>query len=106
MAPAIFKSAFVNCGRACVATKRLYVHEKIYDAMCEALDFDRDNVRHITFGAGPHRCIGSHLARVEIRIALEEWLARVPEFRTPEGKPPVVRANGVWGVSSLPLAWS
>lgn len=70
------------------------------------IDFDRENVRHITFGSGPHRCIGSHLARIEIRVALEEWLTRVPEFRVPEGKRPIVHANGVWGLTSLPLAWS
>jgi cytochrome P450 len=69
------------------------------------VDFDRENVRHITFGAGPHRCIGSHLARIEIRIALEEWLSRVPEFGIPEGKRAIVQANGVWGLTSLPLDW-
>jgi cytochrome P450 len=42
---------------------------------------DRAQNRHAAFGLGIHRCIGSNLARLEIRVALEEWLARVPEFR-------------------------
>jgi cytochrome P450 len=42
---------------------------------------DRGANRHAAFGLGIHRCIGSNLARMEIRTALEEWLARIPEFR-------------------------
>jgi cytochrome P450 len=42
---------------------------------------DRRENRHAAFGLGIHRCIGSNLARMEIRVALEEWFARTPEFR-------------------------
>jgi cytochrome P450 len=69
------------------------------------IDFRRENTRSITFAAGPHRCIGSHLARREFRIALEEWTVRVPEFRIRPGDQPRVQAESVWGVSYLPLAW-
>jgi cytochrome P450 len=41
---------------------------------------DREVNRHIAFGLGIHRCIGSHLARMELRVALEVWLQRIPEF--------------------------
>ena len=41
---------------------------------------DRKENRHAAFGLGIHRCIGSNLARMELRVALEEWLRRVPEF--------------------------
>lgn len=49
------------------------------------VDFDRPRHLHATFGAGPHYCIGSALARAEIRVFLEEWLARIPDFSIAAG---------------------
>ena len=69
------------------------------------IDFKRENTRNISFAAGPHRCIGSHLARREFKIALEEWMTRVPEFRIRPDTQPVVHSVGVWGVDDLRLAW-
>lgn len=48
---------------------------------------DRQRNRHLAFGLGVHRCAGSNLARMELRVALEEWLARFPDFELadPEG---------------------
>ncbi len=43
--------------------------------------FDREHNRHVAFGAGFHRCAGANLARREVRVAIEEWLRRIPEFR-------------------------
>ena len=71
----------------------------------DTIDFARERVNHITFAAGPHRCIGSHLARRELRFALETWLTRVPPFRIKSGEKPVTHGVGVFGVSYLPLAW-
>ncbi|MGI8796267.1 MAG: cytochrome P450 [Acidimicrobiia bacterium] len=51
----------------------------------ETVDFDRGRNRHLAFGAGPHRCLGSHLARLEVRVALEEWHRRIPDYRIPDG---------------------
>jgi cytochrome P450 len=70
-----------------------------------AIDFRRRNNRNISFSAGPHRCLGSHLARREFKIALEEWMARVPEFRVKDGEKTAVHTTGVWGVDHLPLVW-
>lgn len=56
------------------------------------------------FGRGPHRCLGSHLARLELRLILEEWHNRIPEYRIAEGaqpKPPW--PNGTLGLDALPL---
>ncbi|MEV7085393.1 cytochrome P450 [Streptomyces sp. NPDC093085] len=49
------------------------------------LDIGREDILHTAFGVGPHRCIGSHLARLEVRIVLEEFLRRIPEFTVKEG---------------------
>jgi cytochrome P450 len=46
-----------------------------------------DNSRHLAFGIGIHRCLGMHLARMEMRVALGEWLERIPEFRLDQSVP-------------------
>jgi cytochrome P450 len=42
---------------------------------------DRKENRHAAFGLGIHRCVGSNLARMEMTVAIEEWLKRIPDFR-------------------------
>ena len=64
-------------------------------------DIDRPEQKHLAFGAGPHRCIGSHLARLEIKIMLEEWLSRIPNFRRRPGTEAGYTTSMVRGVSSL-----
>jgi cytochrome P450 len=70
------------------------------------VDFHRPNAaQHSTFGGGAHRCIGSVLARVELRVFLEEWLKRIPHFQVKPGEK-VRMASGVNGsVTYLPLCW-
>jgi len=66
---------------------------------------DREVNNHIAFGLGPHRCLGSHLARRELRIALEEWHRRIPDYHLTEGVD-VVEHGGMYGLDSLELSWS
>jgi len=47
----------------------------------ERVVIDRAVNRHAAFGLGIHRCLGSNLARMELRVGLEEWLKRIPSFR-------------------------
>jgi cytochrome P450 len=57
------------------------------------------------FSAGPHRCMGSHLARKEMWIAIEEWMSRAPEFAPDPDRKAIAQAGGVWGMYTLPLVW-
>ncbi|BBX62541.1 cytochrome P450 [Mycobacterium saskatchewanense] len=72
----------------------------------DTFDLDREVNRHLAFGVGPHRCLGSHLARVELRIALEEWHKRIPEYSIAPGTQVLERTAGTWGIDSLPLRWT
>jgi cytochrome P450 len=65
---------------------------------------DRTDNRHIAFGAGPHRCLGSHLARTELNIAMQEWHKRVPDYRLDQSIP-IREHGGQIGLSNLPLVW-
>jgi len=47
----------------------------------ETVVLDRDPNPHVAFGLGIHRCLGSHIARMEMRVGLEEFLATTPEFQ-------------------------
>jgi cytochrome P450 len=49
------------------------------------LRWDRETNRHLAFGGGIHRCLGSHLARLELRVALREWHRRIPDYRVKLG---------------------
>ena len=64
---------------------------------------DRKENRHAAFGLGIHRCIGSNLARMEITVALQEWLPRIPEFRLAPAAKVTWSEGTVRGPRRLPL---
>jgi cytochrome P450 len=67
-----------------------------------SLVWDRDANRHLAFGGGIHRCLGSHLARLELRVALREWHSRIPDYRIKPG----VELNytaGIRTIDSFPM---
>jgi cytochrome P450 len=70
----------------------------------ETADFVREANRHLAFGGGPHRCLGSHLARLELRVALEELHRRIPDYRIPDDTD-VVLSSAIRQASTLPLVW-
>jgi cytochrome P450 len=65
---------------------------------------DRAENRHAAFGLGRHRCLGSNLARMEMQVAIGEWLARFPEFRLADGAKVTWSEGTVRGPRRLPLA--
>lgn len=69
------------------------------------VDFTRGALRHFGFSFGPHFCIGSHLARREMVVALTQWLARIPPWRLKPGAPVVMHGGGVFGIERLELEW-
>ena len=69
------------------------------------VDFDRPISSHLVFGSGPHRCVGSHLARLEMKVFIEEWVRRIPTFAVDlEGELPT-RGGLVWSPVKVPLVW-
>jgi len=69
------------------------------------VDFDRGALRHLSFGFGPHICVGMHLARLELITAIECWLANLPPFRMPDGYRPTWHGGVSLGLNELELEW-
>jgi hypothetical protein len=64
---------------------------------------DRVSNRHAAFGLGRHRCLGSNLARMELRVALQEWLARYPDFELADPAAVTWSVGQVRGPRTLPV---
>jgi len=71
----------------------------------QKIDIHRKSVLHSAFGVGPHRCIGSHLARLELRAFLEEWLRRIPDFSVKHGTTPNYETGFLRSMRSLHLVF-
>jgi cytochrome P450 len=70
------------------------------------VDFNRERpIKHAAFGNGPHTCPGAVLARRELKVFLEEWLKRIPDFRVEPGQRPQFAVGMVNTVTILPLVW-
>jgi cytochrome P450 len=61
---------------------------------------------HLAFGYGPHFCVGMHIARHDMEIAVAEWLQRIPDFELASGEPLRERVWGGAGLLRLPLRWT
>jgi cytochrome P450 len=80
--------------------------EKVYPDASE-IKFDRPSYNHQAFGAGPHRCVGRHLARIELNVLFEELFKRIPTFRAdPSAGKEKMHGGMVFGMDYLPLIWT
>jgi cytochrome P450 len=102
----VFRGVRLCKGEQILNPNLLYgLDEDIFPNALE-VDFRRPNAAaHAAFGNGPHRCPGANLARLELRIVLEEWLARIPDFRLDPDRPPVMRTGLANVIEELPLLW-
>ena len=71
----------------------------------DTVNLRRTPNRHVGFGAGPHRCLGIHLARMELRVAFEEWHRVIPDYRLVPDMPSSRRFSAVRRVDELHIAW-
>jgi cytochrome P450 len=68
------------------------------------VDFERERSNNLAFGGGPHLCLGINLARLELRVALEEWHRRIPEYSIPADTV-IAHSPGIRQADHLPLVW-
>lgn len=87
-----------------IPTSAFGMDERRFDNS-ETVDIERKSKVNATFGGGAHRCMGSMLARVELRIFLEEWLPRIPDFQIKPGTQLHVHSGAVGAITRLPLVW-
>ena len=66
---------------------------------------DRAPNPHVAFGAGAHRCLGMHLARAELVIAIEEWYRQIPDYELAVPSESLIERGGQLTLRSLPLTW-
>ena len=100
-----FGGVTVHAGEMVMAPTPLHGTDARANAHALDVDIDRRGAEHSTFGHGDHRCPGAHLARTELVISVEEWLARIPGLRlAPDAH--LTFSGGIVGcVDSLPLVW-
>ncbi|MER7930081.1 cytochrome P450 [Streptomyces sp. NPDC096057] len=69
------------------------------------VDFERSHNAHVAFPAGPHRCLGSNLARLELRLGIEEFHKRIPDYEVTPGEQVQYTNYGVRGAIRLPVTF-
>jgi cytochrome P450 len=99
--------ADVQAGDMAVAALDRANRDEAVFASPDRLDLTRDASRHLALGAGIHYCLGAHLARMELGVALSLLVRRLPglRLRSPDMEPPAFSRSGIHGPRSLPVAW-
>jgi cytochrome P450 len=100
-----YKGVQFKAGEQILLPKVLHgLDERMYPDPLK-VDFARPPSRHAAFGEGPHRCVGAGLARMELKVFLQEWLQRIPDFGIKPGERPRSSSGNVNGMLYLPLVW-
>ena len=71
----------------------------------DEVDVRRADIRSLAFGGGPHRCLGSNLARMELRTVVRTWHDRIPDYRLEPGTELIWNSSNLRGVDHMPLVW-
>jgi camphor 5-monooxygenase len=100
-----FEGASLKAGDMILAPTPLHGLDETINKDAFAFDINRTGRRHVTFGTGSHTCPGAHLARMETRIVLEEWLARIPDFDIAPGTELSFGGGVVGTVHPFDLVW-
>jgi cytochrome P450 len=81
------------------------MHDPDFVERPDELLIDRAKNNHLSFGGGPHRCLGSHLARMEMAVGLEEWHRSIPDYQLACPVEEIIERGGQLSLRSLPLEW-
>jgi cytochrome P450 len=100
-----YKGVALKAGEQILLPKVLHgLDERMYPDPL-TVDLARPPSRHAAFGDGPHRCVGAGLARMELKVFLQEWLQRIPDFGIKPGERSRSSSGNVNGMMFLPLVW-
>jgi len=100
-----FKGVHLKRGDMILLPTALHGLDEVQNEDPWRVNLERRAISHSTFGGGPHRCAGLHLARMEVTITLEEWFKRIPKFAMKEGSRPMYRSGIVAAVDDVRLVW-
>lgn len=101
----VYEGAELKRGEMVMAPTLLHGLDELENPDPLKVDFNRNEVRHSSFGSGSHSCPGAHLARTETRILIEQWLARIPDFAVDPDCEISYTGGIVGSVNALPLVW-
>jgi cytochrome P450 len=113
MLPRVATREVEVCGVTIPAEARVFVvlatanRESARGAHPDEIDLSKGGRAHLSFGSGIHRCLGSHLARRELRLTVEEFHARIPDYQIADGvRPRIAWPAGTLHLESLPLTFT
>lgn len=97
----------IPAGAMCLLAVAAVNRDPSRGASADTIDIDDADRGHVGFGGGIHRCLGSHLARRELRLVLEEFHRRIPEYElAPGAAPKVVWPSGTLHLENLPIVFT